>query len=243
VSACGVPIIRINENKNVCSICSKWVSILLQLLHLHHEDGSRKIVRKLVFYLRTTWRHKPEDNDLNSPPASKEAKNPWSYTSTPSFIFMECGNSTFICWPHNYLFTFSYSSPCSFIILWDFWRSSSWIQPLALYFRCVCVLVYTHTHTHTHESISKSFRTESIKKYTFTFGITRSEATQRIMAAKLNRLTHKIAIQMHLVAESCTICNCRSRRPVRKIWIPPRARACVCVSSLIGYKMRNAYKV
>jgi len=31
------------------------------------------------------------------------------------------------------------------------------------------------------------------------------------MAAKLTRLTHKIAIQLHLVAESC------SRRPVRKL--------------------------
>jgi hypothetical protein len=29
------------------------------------------------------------------------------------------------------------------------------------------------------------------------------EATQRIMAAKLTRLIHKIAIQLHLVAESC----------------------------------------
>jgi hypothetical protein len=36
------------------------------------------------------------------------------------------------------------------------------------------------------------------------------------MAAKLTRLTHKIAIQLHLVAESCNICSSRSRRPVRK---------------------------
>jgi hypothetical protein len=34
------------------------------------------------------------------------------------------------------------------------------------------------------------------------------------MAAKLTRLTHKIAIQLHLVAESCTICSFRSRQPV-----------------------------
>jgi hypothetical protein len=27
------------------------------------------------------------------------------------------------------------------------------------------------------------------------------------MAAKLTRLTHEIAIQLHLVAESCTICS------------------------------------
>jgi hypothetical protein len=37
------------------------------------------------------------------------------------------------------------------------------------------------------------------------------------MVAKPTRLTHKIVIQLHLVAESCTICNSRSRRPVRKI--------------------------
>jgi hypothetical protein len=37
------------------------------------------------------------------------------------------------------------------------------------------------------------------------------------MAAKLTRLTHKTAIQLHLVAESCTICSSRSRRPVRKL--------------------------
>jgi hypothetical protein len=42
------------------------------------------------------------------------------------------------------------------------------------------------------------------------------------MAAKLTRLTHKIAMQLHLVAESCTICTSRSRRPARKFWIHPR---------------------
>jgi len=36
------------------------------------------------------------------------------------------------------------------------------------------------------------------------------------MAAKLTRLTHKTAAQLHLVAESCTICGFGSRRPVRK---------------------------
>jgi hypothetical protein len=39
------------------------------------------------------------------------------------------------------------------------------------------------------------------KKYTHTFGITHWEATQRVMAAKLTILTHKIAIQLHLMAE------------------------------------------
>jgi len=37
------------------------------------------------------------------------------------------------------------------------------------------------------------------------------------MAAKLIRLTHKVAIQLRLVAEGCTICSSRSRRPVRKL--------------------------
>jgi hypothetical protein len=64
--------------------------------------------------------------------------------------------------------------------------------------------------------VSKSFRTESITKYTLTFDITRWEATQRVMAAKLTRPTHKIAIQMHLVAESSNVCSSRSRQPVRK---------------------------
>jgi len=67
-----------------------------------------------------------------------------------------------------------------------------------------------------HESMSKSLQTESITKYTFTFGITCCEATQRVMAIKLTRLTHKIEIQLHLVAQSSTICSSCSRRAVRK---------------------------
>jgi hypothetical protein len=41
------------------------------------------------------------------------------------------------------------------------------------------------------------------------------------MAAKLTRLTQKIAIQMHVVSESCTICSYRSMRPVRKLLDTP----------------------
>jgi hypothetical protein len=41
------------------------------------------------------------------------------------------------------------------------------------------------------------------------------------MATKLTRLTDKIAIQLDLVAESCTICSSRSRRPVRKLLDTP----------------------
>jgi hypothetical protein len=42
-----------------------------------------------------------------------------------------------------------------------------------------------------------------------------------VRAAKLTRLTHKIAIQLHLVAESFIICGSRSRRPVRKLLVTP----------------------
>jgi hypothetical protein len=72
-----------------------------------------------------------------------------------------------------------------------------------------------------YEGVSKSFRTESITKYTLTFGITRWEATERVMAAKLIRLTHKIAIQLHLMSESCTIWSSPSRRPIRKLLDTP----------------------
>jgi hypothetical protein len=41
------------------------------------------------------------------------------------------------------------------------------------------------------------------------------------MDAKLTRMTHKIAIQLHLVAESCTICSSRTRRPVLKLLDTP----------------------
>jgi hypothetical protein len=44
------------------------------------------------------------------------------------------------------------------------------------------------------------------------------------MTAKLVtliRLTDKIAIQLHLVAESCTTCSCCSRWPVRKLLDTP----------------------
>jgi hypothetical protein len=67
--------------------------------------------------------------------------------------------------------------------------------------------------------VSEYFRTESITNYTLTTINTRWEATQRVMAAKLTTLTHKIVIQLHLVAESSTICSFRSRRPVRKLLV------------------------
>jgi len=41
------------------------------------------------------------------------------------------------------------------------------------------------------------------------------------MVAKLTRLTHKVAIQLHLVAESCTIFSSCSRWPVQKLLDTP----------------------
>jgi hypothetical protein len=56
------------------------------------------------------------------------------------------------------------------------------------------------------------------------------------MVAELTRLTHKIAIQLHLVAESCTICGPGSRRPVRKLLDTPSCVCvCVCVCELRSY--------
>jgi hypothetical protein len=68
-----------------------------------------------------------------------------------------------------------------------------------------------------YEGVSKSFRTESLTKYTLATINTRWEATRMVIGANLTRLTHKVAIQLHLVAESCTICSSRSRRLVRKL--------------------------
>jgi hypothetical protein len=37
------------------------------------------------------------------------------------------------------------------------------------------------------------------------------------MVVRLTRLTHKMAIELYLMAESSTSCSSRSRRPVRKL--------------------------
>jgi len=41
------------------------------------------------------------------------------------------------------------------------------------------------------------------------------------MAVKRTRMTHKIAIQLHLMAERCTIWSSRYRRPFRKLLDTP----------------------
>jgi len=45
-----------------------------------------------------------------------------------------------------------------------------------------------------------------------------------VMVAKLTILTHKLAIQLYLVAESCTICSSYSWRPVGKLLDTPSYR-------------------
>jgi hypothetical protein len=79
----------------------------------------------------------------------------------------------------------------------------------------------TRSPSRSYEGVSKRFRAESITKYTLTTINTRWESTETVMEAELTRLTHKISIQWHLVAESCTILSSRSRRPVRKLFDTP----------------------
>jgi len=68
-----------------------------------------------------------------------------------------------------------------------------------------------------YKGVPKGFWTELIMKSTNTGW----EATQRVMVAKCTRLTHKIEIQLHLVAKSCTICSSCSRQPVWKLLDTP----------------------
>jgi len=52
------------------------------------------------------------------------------------------------------------------------------------------------------------------------------------MAIKLTRLTHKVAIQLHLVVESCTICSSCSRQPA---WKPLDIFPVSCYVNLCRY--------
>jgi hypothetical protein len=66
-----------------------------------------------------------------------------------------------------------------------------------------------------------------------------SKSNKKGCCAKLTRLTHKIAIQLHVVAESSTICSSRSRRPVRKLLDTPS-----CTTTLHeGVKLPMSYRV
>jgi hypothetical protein len=57
------------------------------------------------------------------------------------------------------------------------------------------------------------------------------------MAVKHTRLTHKTAIQLHLVGESCTICISRFRRPVRKLLDKPSNKLFLFLLTLNGKAM------
>jgi len=61
------------------------------------------------------------------------------------------------------------------------------------------------------------------------------------MATKLTRLTHKIAIQLNLAAERCTICSSRSRRPVRKSLDTPSYVTGIVVTKFWQRRMRSQH--
>jgi len=136
-----------------------------------------------------------------------------------SFNWQRCITSTFkgqegsvYKWHMSFLASRSYDLHITFLnVPWTprayLKTSRVFLSPLAM--RHSWVLL-----TKMYEVISKSFRTESMTKYTTTKINSRWEATQRVMGAKLATLTHKIAIQLHPVAESCNICSSHSGRPV-----------------------------
>jgi hypothetical protein len=89
-------------------------------------------------------------------------------------------------------------------------------RQLQSYHHAWCLVSAQHGNTKAYPKVSELSR---ITKYTLTTINTRWEATQRVMTAKLARLTDKIAIQLQLVAES--YCSSRSRRSVRKLLDTP----------------------
>jgi len=54
------------------------------------------------------------------------------------------------------------------------------------------------------------------------------------MSIKLTRLADTVAIQLHPVAENCTICSSRYRRPVRKLL--DTSSYCILISKGLTYK-------
>jgi hypothetical protein len=69
--------------------------------------------------------------------------------------------------------------------------------------------------------MSLKFRNSCRLHYTCTTVNTLEEAIQRVMVAKLTRVTQKIAILWHLVEESFTTCRSQSWRQVRKLLDTP----------------------
>jgi hypothetical protein len=97
-------------------------------------------------------------------------------------------------------------------------NSMSVFSDLKIYYIC-------HTEKSCHFSVIRGciqkFPDWVYNKYTLTTINTCWEAIQRLMAAKLTRLTQWIAIQLQLVAESFTIFSSLFRRPVRKLLDTP----------------------
>jgi hypothetical protein len=63
------------------------------------------------------------------------------------------------------------------------------------------------------------------------------------MVEKLTRLTHKTAMQLHLVAESWTILSSRARRPVRKLLDTPLYVVCVFCHYIYVCARARAYSI
>jgi hypothetical protein len=82
-----------------------------------------------------------------------------------------------------------------------------------------CVFMACYLVKHTDNFTSLYLYHSGLRGYIQKFSdwVVNDITTQRVIAAKLTRLTHKTAIQLRLVAESYTICSSRSRRPVRKL--------------------------
>jgi hypothetical protein len=109
-------------------------------------------------------------------------------------------------------------------ILFFFWMGWEAVLSHCGLYSAVWDNLECNVNTCTRKGVSKNFRTGSIKKCRLTKVNTRWEATQRVMAIELTRLTHNIAWQLHLVAENYNICSCRCRRPVRKLLDTPSCK-------------------
>jgi hypothetical protein len=82
-------------------------------------------------------------------------------------------------------------------------------------------LLYVLKTVTRYEGVSKSFRTESNNEI-YAYNKKHSlRSNTKGYSSKTHRLTHEKAIQLHLVAENCTIYRSRYRRPVRKLLDTP----------------------
>jgi hypothetical protein len=70
---------------------------------------------------------------------------------------------------------------------------------------------YIHTYIHTYIRGCNQKFPDWVDEEIYAYNNKHSRTNTKGYGGK----THKIAIQLHLVAESCTICSSRSRRPVR----------------------------